>query len=164
MEALRIDAINQKAPYEVLLREDRPGNYYFKSDFGLEFNICIKPDYSIVLGGAYVLNIINATHRPSPNDAKFRLTLLAIIEEFFEQNNDVMLYVTETGDEKQEMRNRLFVRWFNTYEHHDHFFIRTAEGTMEGQMNFMAMLSRLDNPHLADAVEEFDETVALIFD
>ena len=164
MEALRIDAINQKAPYEVLLREDRPGNYYFKSDFGLEFNICIKPDYSIVLGGAYALNIINATHRSSPNDSKFRLTLLAIIEEFFEQNNDVMLYVTETGDEKQEMRNRLFVRWFNTYEHHDRYFIRTAEGTMEGQMNFMAMLSRLDNPHLADAVEEFDETVALIFD
>jgi hypothetical protein len=59
-----------------------------------------------------------------------------------------MLYVTETGDEKQSFRDRLFVRWFNTYEHHDKYYIQTAEGQMEGQMNFMAIISRKDNPRL----------------
>ena len=39
-----------------------------------------------------------------------------------------MLYVTETGDEKQSFRDRLFIRWFNTYEHHDLYYIQTAEG------------------------------------
>ena len=68
-----------------------------------------------------------------------------------------MLYITETGDEKQETRNRLFLRWFNTYENRDRFFIRTAEGKMDGQMNFMAIISRRDNAHLAEVVEEFDD-------
>ena len=164
MNALSIDNIKQHAPYEVLLREDRPGNYYFKTDYGLEFSICLQSDYSIVPSGAYTLDIINATHRPSPSDPKFRLTLLAIIVEFFEQNNDVMLYITETGDEKQEMRNRLFVRWFNTYEHHDRFFIHTVEGRMEGQMNFMAIISRKDNPRLPEVIKEFEDTISFIYD
>lgn len=34
-----------------------------------------------------MLDIVNATHKASPNDIKFRQTLTAIIEEFFEQNN-----------------------------------------------------------------------------
>jgi len=28
------------------------------------------------------------------------------------------------------------IRWFNTYEHRDLYYIQTAEGMMEGQMNF----------------------------
>ena len=47
-----------------------------------------------------------------------------------------MLYVTATGDGKQAFRHRLFIRWFNTYEHRDRYFIQTAEGIMDGQMNF----------------------------
>ena len=35
---------------------------------------------------------------------------------------------------------------------------------MEGQMNFMAIISRKDNPRLQDAIEEFDETVSFLFD
>jgi hypothetical protein len=75
-----------------------------------------------------------------------------------------MLYVTETKDSKQAFRNRLFVRWFNTYKYRDRFFIKTAEGKMEGQMNFMAIISRKDNPNLRKAIEEFDETIAFLFD
>ena len=121
MVALSIENINSKAPYKVLCREDRPFNYYFRTDFSVDFNISIKPDYSIIPSGANALDIINAGHKPSPNDPKFRQTLIAIIEEFFEKNNDVMLYITETGDEKQMFRNRLFVRWFNTYEKKEEF-------------------------------------------
>jgi hypothetical protein len=92
------------------------------------------------------------------------LTLIAIVEEFFERNNDVMLYVTETGDEKQAFRDRLFVRWFNTYEHHDLYYIQTAEGKMDGQMNFMAFISRKDNPRLPEVIKEFEDTISFIFD
>ena len=164
MVSLSIDSINGKAPYRVLCREDRPFNFYFRTDFSIDFNISIKPDYSIILSGAYTLDITNAVCKSSPNDPKFRKTLIAIIEEFFDKNNDVMLYVTETGDDKQMSRNRLFVRWFNTYEGNEKFFIHTAEGKMEGQLNFMALFSRKDNPNLPHAVEEFDETVSFLFD
>lgn len=89
---------------------------------------------------------------------------MAIVEEFFMQNNDVMLYVTETCDDKQASRNRLFVRWFKTYEHSNRYVIRTAEGQMDGQTNFMAIILGRDNPRLQQVFEEFDETIAFLFD
>ena len=138
--------------------------YWFYTDFGVEYEIVIKANDIFIASGAYALDIINVWHQPSPGDPKFRQTLMAIVEEFFRQNNDVMLYVTETKDSKQASRNRLFVRWFNTYEHSDLYVIKTAEGKMDGQMNFMAIILRKDNPRLQQVFEEFDETIAFLFD
>ena len=75
-----------------------------------------------------------------------------------------MLYLAETGDRKQEFRNRLFVRWFNIYERRHLYFLKTAEGKMDGIMNFLAIISRRDNPRLPQAIEEFDETISFLFD
>ena len=38
------------------------------------------------------------------------------------------------------------------------------EGIMEGQMNFAAIISRLTCPHLRQAIDEFNETISLLFD
>lgn len=124
MNSLRLDRVNENSPYRILYREGHEGEYYFRTDYAIEFKISITTDYSIIPSGAYTLDIINAGNKPSPGDPKFRLTLVAIIEEFFRQNNDVMLYLTETGNGRQAMRNRLFIRWFNTYEHRDRYVIR----------------------------------------
>lgn len=164
MNTLRLDIINLHAPYRVKQREDKPQTYYFKTEFGVEYQISLEEDFSIVPSGTYALDITNREHKRSPLDPKFKLTLIAIIEEFFDQNNDVMLYVTETGDEKQSFRDRLFVRWFNTYERHNFYYIKTAEGKMEGQMNFMAIISRKDNPRLQEVIQEFEDTILFIFD
>ena len=42
--------------------------------------------------------------------------------------------------------------------------VKTAEGKMDGQMNFLAIISRLDNPNLQLVIEEFNETVSFLFD
>lgn len=44
------------------------------------------------------------------------------------------------------------------------YIIRTAEGKMDGQMNFLAIISRKDNPMLQVVLEEFDETISFLFD
>lgn len=49
-------------------------------------------------------------------------------------------------------------------EHRDQFFIKTTEGKMDGQMNFLAIISRKDNPMLAMVIEEFNETISFLFD
>lgn len=161
---LNLDNINEHAPYKVTTDADIPYLYYFCTDFEVEYEISIKANDTFVPSGAFSLDIRNKSDQPSPSDPKFRHTLMAIIEEFFRQNNDVMLYVTETKDSKQASRNRLFVRWFNTYEHHDLYVIKTAEGKMDGQMNFMAIILRKDNPRLRQIFEEFEETVTFLFD
>ena len=113
----------------------------------------------------HLIRITNRRHEHSPLDPKLRLTIFAIIEEFFEVNgHDTMLYLADTGDRKQAFRNRLFVRWFNIYERRHLFIIRTAEGKMDGMMNFIAIISRKDNPNLPMVLEEFDETISFLFD
>ena len=164
MNTLDLGRINSMSPYVVTLRVDNPCVFSFNTDFGVEYEIVIKSNDIFIASGAYALDIINVWHQPSPGDPKFRETLMVIVEEFFRQNNDIMLYVTETKDSKQASRNRLFVRWFNTYEHSDLYIIKTAEGKMDGQTNFMAIISRRDNPKLQIAIQEFEETVAYLFD
>ena len=164
MEELRLERINQIAPYKVKRDPEKPFDFYLVSDNGTRFDVDFTPNDAVIPSGAYEISISNKKNSRSPLDTKLRQTLFAIIEEFFEQNNEVMLYMAETGDEKQGFRNRLFVRWFNTYERRDRYFMRTAEGKMEGQNNFMAIISRLDNPQLEIAISEFDETVELLFD
>lgn len=66
--------------------------------------------------------------------------------------------------EKQQFRNRLFVIWFNNYENRHNYVLKTAEGKLEGQDNFMALIAQADNPRLAQVLEEFEETAAILFD
>lgn len=164
MNKLNLNNINLHAPYEVHEREDRQHEFYFWSDYGIEFDISFVPNNSIIPSGAYEIGINNRGHQASPGDPKFLQTLTAIIEEFFTCNNDVMLYIAETGDGKQKFRNRLFVIWFNTYQHRSDYVIKTAEGRLENQDNFIALISRIDNPKLSEAIEEFDEIISILFD
>ena len=121
MNNLILENINAKAPYQVMQMEDFPHLFYFHTEFGVDYEISIKPNDAFIRSGA-------------------------------------------TEDGKQSFRDRLFVRWFNTYEHHDIFFIKTAEGKMDGQLNFLAIISRNDNPRLQQAIKEFEETIAFLFD
>ncbi len=164
MNTLRLNIINLHAPYRVWQKAGKPDHYYFVSDNGVEFNIDFRLDYAFVPRGAFEFSITNERHGQSPLDMKLKRTIFAIIEEFFEQNDDVMLYVTATGDGKQAFSNRLFIRWFNTYERRDRYYIQTAEGKMDGLMNFVAIISRLTCPYLPQAIEEFNETISLLFD
>ena len=66
----------------------------------------------------YQFSIINFNNKKSPRDPKVRETIIAIIENFFMESQEVMLYICETGDGKQSMRSRLFEYWFNHYKKH----------------------------------------------
>ena len=165
MITLRLENINLHAPYRVMQDPEKNNNFYFVSDSGARFDIDFAVNDSVIPSGAYEFGITNRRHERSPLDPKLRLTIFAIVEEFFEVNgHEAMLYLADTGDRKQAFRNRLFVRWFNIYEHRDRFIIKTAGGEMDGQMNFLAIISRRDNPRLPIVLEEFDETIAFLFD
>ncbi len=119
-------------------------------------------DYSIWQTGAYQFTINNQSHRPSPLDYKLRETILLLIEAFFKANPDILLYICETGDGKQAMRSRLFIRWFNTYSHRDAYILETAV-VMEGETkNFAALIVQKSNPRLTEIVSEFRETISIL--
>ena len=165
MNKLRLVSINLHAPYKVMQDPERDNNFYFVSESGARFDIDFTANESVIPSGAYEFGITNKHHERSPLDVKLRLTIFAIVEEFFEVNGqETMLYLADTGDRKQAFRNRLFVRWFNIYERRDQFIIKTAEGKMDGMMNFLAIIFRKDNPMKEIVIEEFNETISFLFD
>ena len=83
MNTLRLENINLHAPYRVMQDPERDNNFYFVSDSGARFDIDFIVNDSIIPSGAYEFGITNRRHERSPLDPKLRLTIFAIVEEFF---------------------------------------------------------------------------------
>ena len=109
MNTLSLENINNHAPYGVRHREDNFYSFYFETDFGLKYTISFMLENSFVQSGAFQFCINVEGAGRSPGDVRLRQTVFAIIEEFFAVNGkEAMLYLCETGDEKEGLRNRLF--------------------------------------------------------
>ena len=109
MNSLSLHAVNASSSYEVSAVND--GCYQFFTDYGVHCTVEFVLDDSLLSHETYHLVIVNVNHQKSPSDVKVRDTIIAIIDEFFVENNTTLLYICETGDKKQALRNRLFERW-----------------------------------------------------
>jgi predicted DNA-binding ribbon-helix-helix protein len=45
MNTLRLEIINLHAPYRVKQREDKPQHYYFRTDYGVEYDISLEEEF-----------------------------------------------------------------------------------------------------------------------
>ncbi len=160
MVNLDLEIVNKLSPYPVKVRTEKV--YYFKTDFGMLCTIMFMEDYSIWETGAYQFIINNESNTPSPLDTKLRDTVFILIEAFFNVNPEILLYICETGDGKQEFRSRLFVRWFNTYSGRDAYILETAEVKDGETNNFAALIVQKSNPKLSKILSEFDETISIL--
>ncbi len=162
MKALDLNRLNVRTPYSVWPVGKQ--SYGFKTAYGVQYRIGFIDDQTIWRKGAYEFGIVNENGRPSPNDRKLRETIYAVIEEFFECNPDILLYQCETGDNRQAMRDRLFLRWFKEYEDRGKFTIRVSKITAEGVDNYAAVIVRCDNPHLKQIIQDFDQFLGFFQD
>lgn len=160
---LDISAINRVAPYTV---HHVPNKNFvsFRINYGVEYLAGFdKDDLSLLNTDVYQFSIINANNKKSPRDSKVRDTIIAIVENFFALNNEVMLYICETGDGKQPMRSRLFEHWFNqSKKDWNVLILSTSLYDEEGTQNYASIILRQDHPHLSEVVNEFTETVKLL--
>lgn len=162
MNALDINRINVNSPYKVWSE----GNVIrFETNYGIRY--AVDFDYEAnPLYTAYWLNLINESHKSSPNDKLTPQTLICIVEEFFRQNPDILLYLCSTENEQQEQRARLFLRWFNGYEQQQKYVIRTGDVpniTPEGKPTneYVALIVQRTHPQLQTILDLFDEEIAM---
>lgn len=99
--------ILEHAPYDLVLSGS---DFMFQTDLGIHYIVSFSRE-DIVLGGCntYQLIIRKIEEARSPHDPKVEATILAIIKEFFRSNLEVMLYLCDTSDGREESRNRLFI-------------------------------------------------------
>ncbi len=161
MNSLSLHAVNASSSYEVSAVND--GCYQFFTDYGVHCTVEFVLDDSLLSHETYHLVIVNVNHQKSPSDVKVRDTIIAIIDEFFVENNTTLLYICETGDKKQALRNRLFERWFSTYKRKAQYtFVASSLKDEEGNENYTAIIVRNDNPELSAIIAEFTETISLL--
>lgn len=158
---LDIEEINSTAPYKVR-RSANDGFVVFTTEYGVSLTVGFCRTDLIQSDEAYEFVILNAEHKSSPRDPKVKDTIVTIVDSFFNSNNSTVLYICETGDGKQALRNRLFQDWFSGYSQKGNYvFLSTTIKDEENVRNYATIITRNDNPNLEAVVGEFYATVKL---
>lgn len=152
--------ILEHAPYELVLSGS---DFMFQTDLGIHYIVSFGKE-DIVLGGCdtYQLIIRKIEEARSPHDPKVEVTILAIIKEFFRSNLEVLLYLCDTSDGREQFRNRLFVTWFDRYIDKDSFTICKAHAQVEGEGLFFCIIVDKRNPKLKAITDDFDEKANML--
>lgn len=146
MNQLSLQRINSRSPYRVVCSDK--GDFLFATDKGINYSISFIEEFP--LGGcmSYQFCIHNDNHVHGSYDNKISTTIIVIIGEFFLQNLNVLLYLCDTSDNREEGRNRLFIRWFKEYADPRKYTIQSASATIEGQGFYSSIIVENRNPLL----------------
>ena len=162
IEPLSLDDINRKAPYKVW-KSATDGSFRFMSDSEIIFVVDFMEDDLIISSNTFQLIIGNVENKKSPRDVKVRITILAIVEEFFIKNRAALLYICETGDGRQMARGRLFAYWFESSSQRRLYTTMTSTLVdEEGIENTATLIIRNDNPDMNKLITEFTQTVTYL--
>ena len=125
---------------------------------GINYTISFTEEFP--LGGcmSYQFCIHNDNKIHGSYDNKISTTIIAIIEEFFLQNLNVLLYICDTSDNREEVRNRLFIRWFKEYADPQKYTIQSANTTIEGQGFYSSIIVENRNPLLDEIKADFEKS------
>ena len=152
--------LQQQAPYELILSGD---SFMFQTDLGIHYSISfMKEDISFAGCDTYQFIIRKIEEKKSQHDTKVEMTILAIINEFFRSNTEIMLYMCDTSDGREEIRNRLFLSWFQKHADKKRFTICKAHATVEEQRIFFVIVIENRNPKLHEITTDFRKKADLL--
>lgn len=135
--------------------------FVFHTKANVVYYVSFKEDMEIAGLDSYQF-IIERKSEKQGYDVEVKDSIIAIIKEFFAQNNDILLYICDTSDGREAIRNRLFVRWFKETDSDSLFEIKTADAIVEGEGMFFAIIFKKSNPRYMEIANEFDEVSAYL--
>lgn len=164
MVSIDVARINKTSPYKVV-----PGQKNLTAKFTTDFGVDYLVGFDIVPffpeSEVYEFAITNLCGKSSPRDPKLRGTIMAIVYDFFLSSETAMLYICDTSDGRQAMRDRLFHYWANTEPRLSHFVMHTTNVTdEEGITNYATIVLRADHPRRREVIEEFIATADALND
>ena len=102
MVTIDLKHVNESAPYALRLAPYAQLSYILTTDYGVNYTLSFMPSDLMPEIEAYEFAISNTNHRKSPRDPKLRQSILTLVYEFFRTREAVMLYLCETGDNRQK--------------------------------------------------------------
>lgn len=155
MYCLSIEQINQISPYKVEIASE--GNsLIFETPHGLTYEVGFVEDYTFFDENTYQFFIVEKNNKHFRKDSLVKQTVWAIIEIFFQANSHVLLYVCDTSDSRQAIRDRLFDLWFYEYEKQKEYMHLTAKVESDSVYYFASIILRVDHPQQNEIREAFE--------
>ena len=156
MIELSLEKINTQSPYEVSYAPNC--DFVFATNLGIHYLISFENETPMGGCDTFQFVIQKLDHQRSPHDAKVEQTVLAILDVFFEEHLDVLLYMCDDSDGREANRNRLFLAWFKKHAAPDRFTIRTANAIVECKGFYAAIIVENRNPLLETIIADFEST------
>ncbi len=117
--------LNLQAPYNVYIEErDDVPLYYFITDQGIKYTISLikSPEFE---GYPFGLNLYEISFLPDKishfHDPKVKETIVAFILHFFQNKENILLFITDQSDGKHHARKKLFNIWKKKYDNKNRF-------------------------------------------
>ena len=160
--AISAERINRTSPYEVKQADEY--SVFFINKYGVRYSVGFAHDYHFMEEGAYQFYITNIDNKTSPADKNIYITISAIVEDFFANEQAVMIYFCDTKDNRQAMRDRLFQIWFHTYENNVNFSMFNEHVTIDNIIYFASIILRKDHPLHNEVIASFHNFVSTVPD
>ena len=141
---LSLENINKKAPYPLTQLTDM--TFSFVTEQGVHYDVGFFPDEFFMRGHGFHFFIENTLGEHGSYDPKVMEVVVAVIEEFFMQDSNVMLYIYDPYDKRQASRNRLYRMWFLGYAFNHEMTLYSDSVTFEGETYYSGVLMRHDHP------------------
>lgn len=108
------EASNYPHHYDVTVGDD--SNYSFITDGGIKYiaYFISCESYSPELNNTYMFNFEHERDRGAADD-RIRKTIIFILDEFFENNQNSAIYICDSLDGRELCRKRLFDKWFEEF-------------------------------------------------
>lgn len=153
---LSLDKINAKSPYQLIKLTDM--TFAFVTDQGVHYKVGFYQDKYFMKEGAYHFFIDNSEGEHGSHDTKIVDVVISILEDFFEQEPSVMLYICDPTDNRQAARNRLYNMWYHEYALSHQMTMYSDSVVMDGVTYYAGILMRHDHPchdEILDAYQRF---------
>lgn len=154
---LSVDRINQDSPYWVVQLDDML--FRFNTENGVTYRVGFYKDKYLAKDGIYHFFIANVNNDFAPRDLKVFKVISLVLEEFFRQEEPVMLYICDPKDHRENIRSRLYERWFNNYANQDELTLHKADIDFDGYIVYAGMILRKDHPLYNEVIASFDDFV-----
>ena len=138
------EKINLRAPYCVKQVDDSV--FVFVTKHGISYTVGFIPDTSFMEKGVYQFFLTKTSSKKGRKDDDISETVKVIIEEYFAQEESVMLYICDTADGRQASRDRLFRAWFYSYIESASYTMCTDTMTIDNIRYFSSIILRKDHP------------------
>lgn len=150
--------INLRAPYHVKQVDDSV--FVFVTKHGISYTVGFIPDTSFMEKGVYQFFLTKTSGKKGRKDDEISETVRVIIEEFFAQEESVMLYICDTTDGRQASRDRLFRVWFYSYMGSASYTMCTDTMTIDNIRYFSSIILRSNHPMHNQVLNKFHDFIA----